>query len=148
MICHNVHWVLRPAFKIAYQLLPAGVGEIMHNTTTKDISKYVGSDQLTSLIEGGLNDQIVLGRPKNGVSFLDVSHKVNIPSDEASKLIEQFRKSLKKNKLELMAYEWVDLDLLIRLVIVLEHFPRFRNHLPQCGIHISIHSLPFYFSHH
>ena len=105
-IIYNVHWALTPAFKIGYKLLPANVGDMMHMVTTKNLHEFVSAEQLSNFVEGGQNADIILGRPKkNSVSFLDVSHKVNLTIEEAGKLIEQFRKSLKKNKLELMAYE-------------------------------------------
>lgn len=105
-IIYNVHWALTPAFKIGYKLLPANVGDMLHMVTTKNLHDFVSAEQLSTFIEGGQNSEIIIGRPKkNSVSFMDVSHKVNLAKEEASKLIEQFRKSLKKNKLELMAYE-------------------------------------------
>ena len=79
---------------------------MLHMVTTKNLHDFVSAEQLSTFIEGGQNSEIIIGRPKkNSVSFMDVSHKVNLAKEEASKLIEQFRKSLKKNKLELMAYE-------------------------------------------
>ena len=77
----------------------------MHSCNGKDIEKYVAFDQLSTSIEGGLNNEIVLGKPKkNGASFLDVIDNLTI--DEATKLLEQFRKTLRKNKLELLAYDY------------------------------------------
>jgi len=106
VICHNVHWVLRPAFKVGYALLPHEVGDTMNASNGKDIYKFISEDQLPKGVEGGKNEEIILGRPnKNANSFLDVCDKVNLPAEEATKLIEQFRKALKKNKLELMSYE-------------------------------------------
>lgn len=79
---------------------------MMHMVTTKNLHDFVSAEQLSKFIEGGQNGDIILGRPKkDSISFLDVSHKVNLTIEEAGKLIEQFRKSLKKNKLELMGYE-------------------------------------------
>lgn len=106
IICYNVHWALKPAFKIGYALLPSNVGDMMHTCTGKEINKYISNEQLSSFIEGGLNKEIMLGLPKkSGTSFLDVSETVNLTIDEAQKLIDQFRKALKRNKLELLAHE-------------------------------------------
>lgn len=106
VICYNVHWSLRPAFKLGYALLPSNVGDMMHTASGKDINKFIANDQLLSMIEGGENAEIVLGRPKKtSLSFLDVSDKVNLAKDEAQKLIDQFKKALNKHKIELLAYE-------------------------------------------
>lgn len=101
-----MHWALKPAFRLGNALLPSNVGEIMCLVNGKQIEKFINSDQLSTFIDGGLNHEIILGKPKkNGMSFLEITEKFNIPVEEAKKMIEKFRGTLKKKNLELLSFE-------------------------------------------
>lgn len=106
MIVYNIHWALKPAFKIACQLLPTSVTGIMQICSIEEISKFINKDQLSSLVAGGENQEIILGRPKmNGISILDICHQLNITPEQATKYVQQFREKLSNNKLDLLSYE-------------------------------------------